>query len=156
METIDVPPYLPSLGRLLGFASGSCNALSQKLLDAHDLSLTHWVILTALWRRDGMTISEVARYYRVNDPAASRVIDRMVDKGLVARSADPADRRVSRIFLTEKARALAHLIDFYKEINAILLKGFSDEEAKALCRMLERIGENAANGIRNSQTTPKS
>ncbi len=147
MENNGAPPYLPSFGRLLGFATGATNALSQKLLDRHDLLLAHWVILTALWRRDGLLISEIADYYRVNSSAASRIVDRMIDRGLVDRRPDPDDRRAARVYLTAKARKMSHLLDFYQDVNGHLLEGFTPEEAEQLARMLERIAANAVAGM---------
>ena len=144
MENNGAPPYLPSLGRLLGFATGATNALSQKLLDRHGLSLTHWIILTALWRRDGLSIGDIADYYRVKSPAASRIVDRMADRGLVERRPDPRDRRASRVYLTDKAREMADLVDFYRDVNSRLLDGFSKEETDRLFALLERVAANAA------------
>lgn len=143
MEIKDAPAYLPSIGRLLGFANAATDTLSQKLLDDHGLSLTHWVILTALWRTDGLTVGAVADYYRVNVPAASRALDRMAEAGLVERRPDPSNRRIVRAFLTDKAKGLSHLLNFYETVNARLLQGFSADEADLLARFLERLQANA-------------
>lgn len=143
METETLPAYLPSLGRLLGFASHSVSVLTQGLLDEHGLALTHWVILTALWRKDGLLVSEIGEYYRVKGPAASRAVDRMVAKQLIERRTDPKDRRVARVFLTAKSRKLAHLLTLYDKVNAELLRDFSPEEAQSLFKMLERVNANA-------------
>jgi len=131
--------YLPSIGRLLGFAERRCSALSERELAPHGLTLTHWVILTALWRDDGLTIGELARYARSTNAVLTRTLDRMTDRGLVIRQADSRDRRVIRVVLTPKARSLAHLIDFYKQINQVLLDGFSRKEQQTLVALLERV-----------------
>lgn len=141
--TDSLPSYLPSLGRLLNFAAGSCNRLSNELLSEHDLMLAQWVILSALWRTDGMLVNDLARYTGNNDPAASRIVDRMVKKGLVRRRADRRDRRQVRVFLSSKGRSLAPLLDFYQSINDALLDGFSKSEAQLLFDMLERVDTNA-------------
>ena len=151
MEIKEVPEYLPSIGRLLGFANAATDLLSQKLLDAHGVSLTQWIILTALWRTDGMTVGAVAEYYRVNVPAASRALDRMEEAGLVERRPDPSSRRVVRVFLTEKARSLSHLLTFYRDINERLLRGFSAGEADQLVDMLHRLQANAQRSLDEGQ-----
>lgn len=143
METKNPPPYLRSLGRVLGFASTATGVLSQNLLDAHNLSLKHWTILSALWREDGLLITQIAKYRGANLPAASRIIDRMTEKGLVERRADPNDRRAARIYLTSKGKKLSPLIDLYKDVNAVLLADFSPEEADTLFDLLERVTANA-------------
>jgi DNA-binding MarR family transcriptional regulator len=139
MSSKSEPGYLPSVGRLLGFATRRTNAIAERRLAEHGLRLQHWVVLTALWRRDGMTITELGRYYAANIPALSRTLDRMRKEGWIERRRNAEDRRVVRIFLTRKARNLSHLIDFYREINGVLLKGFTKQERATLFAMLERI-----------------
>jgi len=138
-----MPTYLESLGRLLNFSTSGCNQICNKLLEKHDLSLPQWVILSALWREDGMLVSELAVYSGNNLPAASRVVDRMEKTGLVKRQNDMHDRRSVRIFLTNKSKKLSLLVNFYQEVNTKLMKGFTKKEEELLFRMLERIIENA-------------
>ena len=152
MEIKGIPEYLPSIGRLVGFANTATDLLSQKLLAAHGLSLTQWVILTALWRTDGMTVGAIAEYYRVNVPAASRALDRMEEAGLVERRSDPSSRRIVRAFLTEKAKSLSHLLTFYRDINERLLAGFSEQEAEQLVDMLQRLQVNAQRSLEDDPT----
>lgn len=138
-----VVPYLPSVGRLLGFASKTCSELAEKRLAQHDLTLQQWVLLTALWRKDGLTVGRLAAYYRATEPSTSNLIGRMEAKGLVQRRLNPDDRRQVRVFLSDKARSLAHLLEFYQEINEALLQGFTSDERKAFVSMLERVMTNA-------------
>lgn len=136
-------PYLPSLGRLLGFASKSCSDLAEKRLARHDLTLQQWVLLTALWRQDGLTVGQLAAYYRATEPSTSNLVSRMEAKGLVRRELNPADRRQVRVFLDERGRSLDHLLSFYEEINEVLLEGFTVDERNLLIAMLERVLANA-------------
>ncbi len=136
-------PYLPSVGRLLGFASRAATALSERRLAPHGLTLQQWIILTALWRQDGLTVSELAAYYRVSDPTASSLVDRMEAKGLVERRRTDIDRRKVTVHLTDMGRELAPLMGFYEPVNDTLLAGFTDEERQAFATMLERVAGNA-------------
>jgi DNA-binding MarR family transcriptional regulator len=105
------------------------------------------VLLTALWRQDGMTVGELAGYYRKSDMVLTRILDRMVEAGLIERKPDSNDRRVVRVFLTGKAVELSHLLDFYKSINSALLKGFSEEEQATLFELLERVIVNSREAL---------
>ena len=149
-ETEKAPPLPPSLGRMLNFATGATNRLCQNLLQPHGLMLAQWVVLSALWRRDGLPMSEIARYSGNNLPAASRIVDRMAENGLVRRAPDPANRRTVRVHLTEAGRALDHLANFHEEVNRRLLAGLNPEEARTLFDLLERVDANA----RKSDTPP--
>jgi DNA-binding MarR family transcriptional regulator len=132
-----------ALGRYLNFASGASTAMCQDMLSEHGLTLAQWVILSALWRQDGMLISEIADYSGNNAPAASRIIDRMEEAGLVKREPSEDDKRVVRVYLTDHGRSFDHLSDFHERVNARLLKGLSERETETLFDLLERVDANA-------------
>lgn len=58
-----------------------------------DLPTGQLKALVTLGMREGMTVSEVADALHVGKPAASMLIDRLVQQGYVERSEDPSDRR---------------------------------------------------------------
>ena len=47
-------------------------------------------------------LSELNRHVLLSQPALSRMVDRLVERGLISRSADPRDRRGLRLALTEE------------------------------------------------------
>lgn len=54
-------------------------------------------------RHDGRCgVSEIGDLLGVTNPAASQMIDRLVQNGYVERTEDPADRRAKRLKLTDK------------------------------------------------------
>lgn len=140
-------PYLPSVGRLLGFSSKVCSELSEKMLLPSGLTLKQWVLLTALWRGDGLTVGELAVYYKASEPSTSNLIARMERKGLLVRKHDKLDRRQVKVFLTEEGKSLAHLVGFYSQVNETLLDGFSEAEKEQFIQMLERVIENSQKKI---------
>ncbi|MEH6724727.1 MAG: MarR family transcriptional regulator [Hyphomicrobiales bacterium] len=134
-----------SMGRQLNYTAGACNAVCQSILERYDLSLPQWVVLSAVWRESGLTIGDLAAYSGNNAPATSRIVDRMIDKGLLLRTPDAHDRRTVRIEATNAAKDLSHLANFYEDINNVLLDGFSKAEADMLFSLLERAEQNARN-----------
>jgi len=132
-----------SLGQVLTFATSATGAMCHEMLAEHDLTLAQWVILSALWRRDGLLISEIAEYSGNNAPAASRIIDRMAERGLVRRHTVSHDKRVVRVHVTETGLNLKHLQDFHERVNARLLNGLSQEDADKLFDLLKRVDANA-------------
>ncbi|MEP0519360.1 MAG: MarR family transcriptional regulator [Hyphomicrobiales bacterium] len=132
-----------ALGRVLNFAAGASTTMCQNLLEPHGLTLAQWVILSALWRRDELLVTEIAEYVGRNVPAVSRIIDRMVERGLIERKTSQTDRRAVKVSLTEKGRALDYLAAFYKDVNEKLLEGLSDAESSALFDLLLRVDANA-------------
>lgn len=69
----------------------------------HDLSMREYDVLYTLSKGDGpLRIGELHRRLLLSQPALSRMVDRLVERGLVKRQADPADRRGVRLSLTRK------------------------------------------------------
>ena len=143
MSTGDLQPPARSLGRLLNNTTSSTNALANEMLAEYGLTLPQWVLMSALWRRDGLLVSELSTFSGNLLPATSRIVARMEDAGLVERRPDAQDRRAVRVYLTDKGNALSHLGEFYLQANARLLDGFSEAEVETLFDLLSRIQANA-------------
>lgn len=140
--------YLPSLGRLLGFSSKITTDLSEKMLLPSGITIKQWILLTSLWRKDGQTVGELAVYYRASEPSTSNLIARMEKKGLLDRRHDKLDRRQVKVFLTDQGKSLSHLIDFFNDVNEVLLEGFDEAEKAQFSAMLEKLIANAQNGLK--------
>ena len=108
-----------------------------------DLSPTQGAALATIDCHGPLTPSELATRERIQRPTATRVLARLEEAGLVARTADPADRRSS--LLTTTATGAALLVTMRAERDAYLaerLDRLSAEELAALDRaaaILERV-----------------
>jgi DNA-binding MarR family transcriptional regulator len=136
-----------SLGRQLNFTTGRMNALCQQRLEPYGLSLPQWVILSCLWREEETPVGALSKLVGSGLPATSRIIDRMVARGLVARRRDLNDKRVMLVKSTKEGDALDHLLDFYQEVNTVLLDGFSADEQELAFAFLLRIEQNAFDAL---------
>ena len=65
-----------------------------------DLTRSQWWLLTHLYRQDGLTQTELAELMEIEKPSLGRLLDRLELKSWIRREADPADRRVKRVYLT--------------------------------------------------------
>jgi DNA-binding MarR family transcriptional regulator len=100
-----------------------------------DVSLEHWRVLSLLSDGSGHAMTEIARYAMVPAPTLTKIIDRLVEKNLVYRRVDDADRRRVLVFLASRGR------DLHRRLAAKVA-----EEEAALAGMLgeaevERLGE---------------
>ncbi|TDJ19613.1 MAG: MarR family transcriptional regulator [Gammaproteobacteria bacterium] len=67
------------------------------------LTRSQWWVLTHLFRKDGITQSELAEILELEKPSLGRLLDRLEAKGWVRREMDARDRRAKRVFLTSAA-----------------------------------------------------
>ena len=87
------------------------HAAAMKQFAAEDiwakLSMREYDVLYTLSKCDGpVRISELHRHVLLSQPALSRLVDRLVGRGLIARQPDPADGRGVRLSLTEAGRVI--------------------------------------------------
>jgi DNA-binding MarR family transcriptional regulator len=68
------------------------------------------VLYTLSKCREPVRIGELHRHVLLSQPALSRMVDRLVERGLIERCPDPADRRGVRLSLTDAGRDTQHQI----------------------------------------------
>ncbi|HAX84487.1 MAG TPA: MarR family transcriptional regulator, partial [Ruminococcaceae bacterium] len=74
---------------------------------------------------------------------ASKVINLMEQKGLVERQSVSCDARLKKIVMTDKSKAISHLMaEDMDLVESVLTDGFSSEEKKALYNYLKRMKQN--------------
>lgn len=101
-----------------------------------------WILLH-LREQEGMTHAELAETCSVEGPTMSKALQRMEKAGLVARREDAADARVSRVYLTERGRALCDDVDqIWAELEKRTLADLSVEERVLLRRLLLQVRSN--------------
>lgn len=70
------------------------------------LSLPQFGLLMRLHHGGRCEVREIGEHFDITSPAASQLIERLVQGGLVARTEDPDDRRARQITLSARGRAL--------------------------------------------------
>jgi DNA-binding MarR family transcriptional regulator len=76
-----------------------------------DASMREYDVLYTLSKcPEPIRLSELNRHVLLSQPALSRLVDRLAERGLVSREPDPADRRGLRLALTDAGRKLQRQI----------------------------------------------
>ncbi|HOF88137.1 MAG TPA: MarR family transcriptional regulator [Armatimonadota bacterium] len=100
---------------------------------AGDLSAPQFHALNVVDKHDGASLSFLARHIASGLPSASKLVDGLVERGLVARAIAPDDRRRVLLSLTPRGRELLHA--FHQEGVAYLathLASLTDDEQRAI------------------------
>lgn len=69
-------------------------------------SMSHFGAIFYIHRIGSCGVTEIGEHLGVTSAAASQMLERLVQQGLVLRAEDPEDRRVKRIELTEKGQQI--------------------------------------------------
>lgn len=109
----------------------------------HGVHAGQQYVLMALWETDGLTPGEVAKRLGIATPTVTRTTARMAAAGLLRREPHPSDRRLVRLTLTEKGRALEETIGLeMQQLNERALAGISAAERAALIEALRKVRAN--------------
>ena len=100
-------------------------------------------LLDALAAASGpLTVSEIGEAVGVDQPRASRLVQQVVELGLVRREADPDDARRTRVVLTEQGAAIVRgFRGERREAIDIALEPFSEAERQELARLLSKLAD---------------
>ena len=113
------------------------------------LTRSQWWVLTHLFRKDGVTQSELAEILDVEKATLGRLLDRLESNGWVRRMACDLDRRAKRIYLTDEvAPAVAVMRERAAELRRDALAGLSREEREHFVDTLVTVKENLS-GLEN-------
>lgn len=113
------------------------------LLEALGLYRGQPSVLQALWEREGLTHTELARHVQVQPATITKMLRRMERAGFVERRSDPDDQRVSRVYLTEEGRSVrADVHQVWRQLEEEAFAGFTNEEQVLLRRFFLQIREN--------------
>ena len=111
-------------------------------LQPFGLTTMQTLFLEALWEEEGLSVGEIGRRIGLDTATLAGILDRLVTAGWVRREADQQDGRVSRVFLTDKARSTKNEMATAIEVaNDELQQGFAVEEKILLKRFLREFKE---------------
>jgi DNA-binding MarR family transcriptional regulator len=121
-----------------------------------DLSMREYDVLYTLSKcREPQRLSELNRHVLLSQPALSRLVDRLADRGLVERQPDPADGRGVRLSLTDAGRAVQRQVgrQHARSVAHAMTAGLDPGELRqleAIC--LKLAGQPAATTNGNGNT----
>ncbi|WP_233209101.1 MULTISPECIES: MarR family winged helix-turn-helix transcriptional regulator [Mycobacteriaceae] len=118
------------------------DALCNGLLDADVNTIEGWRVLGALRTGDGFTMSDISAAMSIPPPTLTRIVDKLVDSGLVLRRVDAADRR--RVLVHLSARGKAKVRKLTKQeagLKAVLVDELGEDNAAQFIQTLARVGD---------------
>ncbi|MCC6190847.1 MAG: MarR family transcriptional regulator [Anaerolineales bacterium] len=75
-------------------------------LKQHDLSMAQYGTLMRIFHQGSCAVMQVGSHLGITNAAASQMVDKLVQQGLLERSEAEHDRRMKQLSLTEKGREL--------------------------------------------------
>lgn len=105
-----------------------------------DFSLSHFYILSSLFKNGVMKAGDIAREIDVTNATLTFLLDKLEGEGLIKRVKDTEDRRVTLVEITGKGREVySSLIALRRERMRELLENIPEEDIKNIYHFLLRI-----------------
>ncbi|OBB24222.1 MarR family transcriptional regulator [Mycolicibacterium peregrinum] len=130
----------PDLAAMLAPLMRDLMAAEQPVLDAHGLTMWGYVVLLALDRSSVRTQAALAEAIGADKTRIIRTLDDLQKQGFIEREADPDDRRVRLLGITEAGRAVKDAAQ--REIQRgeeRWLGELSADERAVFLRVLQRL-----------------
>jgi len=115
-----------------------------RFLDEHadGISPEQYFVLARLHEREPRRQTEFAEPVLGDPPNVTRLVDGLVDRGLIERRRDETDRRSWAVHLTGEGRALMRRLHTATVAERRALFGdFTDPEVEAVVRFLDRLDD---------------
>ncbi|MBW7981676.1 MarR family transcriptional regulator [Enterobacillus tribolii] len=134
------PEDIP-LGRLIHQVNQYKDRLLTQILAAQDITASQFKVLASIHFEHCQTPVEISRLLSIDGGAMTRLLDRMVKKGLLKRQPAPDDKRKVLLSLTDYSEELCNNCrhQIAAGMHDILTERLSQEEVLQLKRLLWRL-----------------
>ena len=107
-----------------------------------DFSLPQMATLLLLDEEGELTIKQVAELVGRSVSATSRLLDQLVERGMVSRREDERDRRAKRVAITESGRRLIATLEQRRaDVQIVVMEYLSAEERADVTRAMALLAE---------------
>jgi len=108
-----------------------------------EITRSQWWVLAFIARNNGLPQTQLAHELEVGKVALGSLVDKLQAAGLVERVPDKDDRRVKRVFLTDKARhVIREIAPVSKAFNDRILAEILQADLETTARTLFRMKQN--------------
>ncbi len=99
-------------------------------------------------RNEDVFQKDLEKNFEITRSTASKIVNLMVEKGMIERENVPWDARLKKLTLTDKGREIHELmIEDFHCVEQTLARGFSEEELAKFFEYMHRMQKNMKDGF---------
>jgi len=133
-------PLDAHVGFWLRFVSNHASHAFRQKVEAHGVTVAEWVVLRQLLASGAVAPSTLAEALGLTRGAVSKLVDRLLAKRLVSRTAGTDDKRFQTVALTTAGRKLVPTLAALADANDAEFFGhLRDEQRAALVEVMQEI-----------------
>lgn len=141
-----------SIGRWISLLHRYGNIYINEQLKDFNLGAGQYQFLAILYQNEGISQDEIASLLKMDKGTAARAIAKLEKEGYVERKVFIADKRIKKLYLTEKAHVFeSKLTSILQEWKDIITEGLSVDEQEYAIKLLNNMSENAESHLDNTK-----
>lgn len=125
------------------YTSNWMSTIQNKFMAKFDLTMPQFNILRILrGAKESITVNTVKQRMVEKSPNTTRLMDKLIDKGLIERERCSDDRRVVYVKISEEGLKLLQKIDKEMEVSGndvLVMKNLTEDEACLLSDLLDKL-----------------
>jgi len=130
------------LGYWLRMVSNAVSQSFARKVEREGVTVAEWVFLRALYDAGHVATSRLAEAMAMTKGAISKLADRLLEKSLIERRANPDDKRAHTLAVNHQGRALVpRLAALADENDEEFFGSLASDERRRLARLLRKIVE---------------
>ena len=128
------------LGYWLRYVSNHVSQGFARKLQARDVTVAEWVIMSELYQSNGVAPSRLADALGMTRGAITKIAQRLIGKSMISRKSDPTDGRAQTLRLTANGRKLVPKLTALADQNdAEFFDHLSQRDRQTVVRVLQGI-----------------
>ena len=129
--------------REIGMIARALDSISNIEFKAYELTKGQYLYLVRICEQPGLIQDKLADRIKVDRTTAARAIQKLERNGLVEKRPDAVNKKIKRLFPTDKGSSLYPLLmREHEHSNRVALAGFTESEADTLFALLHRVRKN--------------
>ncbi|MBV8978900.1 MAG: winged helix-turn-helix transcriptional regulator [Alphaproteobacteria bacterium] len=135
---LDLDRFVPY--RLSVLTNRISGAIARHYSARFALSIPEWRVMAVLGQSPGLSARHVAERTAMDKVQVSRAVANLVRAKRVARVADASDRRIHRLSLSRRGRAIYdEIVPLALELEELLLEALTAKERQAFDRLMVKL-----------------
>lgn len=129
--------------REIGMIARALDSIANIEFKEYDLTRGQYLYLIRICENPGIIQEKLAEMIKVDRTTASRAIKKLEANGFIEKRIDSANRKIKRIFPTEKGNEISPNISRENEHSErVALQGLSEDESALLLGLLQKVRKN--------------
>jgi DNA-binding MarR family transcriptional regulator len=139
-----------SINKLISIAGRQSSVYMNKTLKAYDINYTQFIFLMSLYKTNGLIQDEIVKENCIDKAAVTRAVKDLEVKGYITRQTGEKDRRVKKLFLTQKGLDIKpQLMENGRKWKELSMISIDEKAQSTLLHQLNTIIENRKEVLKN-------